>query len=146
MRTAALAAALALSWPALAADVTPGPVEAAFVSCYDGDTCRFDALVWPGITIHTAVRLRGVDTPEIAGQCDAEKAAAIAARDFIASRLSGASSIVLTAIEPDKYGGRVIATVLIDGASATDLLIADGHARAYDGGKREGWCEQVAQR
>jgi micrococcal nuclease len=36
---------------------------------------------------------------------------------------------------------RILADVYVDGENLTDLLISAGHARPYDGGKREGWCE-----
>lgn len=71
----------------LAAEPTPGPINARVVSVYDGDTLTVDAEPWPGVTIRTAVRVNGVDTPEIRGKCQAEKDLAIQARDFVRGKV-----------------------------------------------------------
>jgi endonuclease YncB( thermonuclease family) len=140
LRAAALALALA-AMPALAnAETLAGPYEARYVSAYDGDTVRLDIRIWLGLTIHTAVRLRGVDAPEIRGGCEAEKALAIAARDYMRTALAGAERVHVSQVEEDKYGGRVVADVAINGWSAAALLVEAGLARPYDGGAREGWC------
>ena len=136
----ALASALFIAGQAHSADKIQGPISATYVSCYDGDTCRFDVQVWPGVTIHTAVRLREIDTPEIRGKCDAEKASATAARDFMVKALTRGTSVQLFNISPDKYGERVVADVVIDGVNATDLLLGADLGIPYDGGIRTGWC------
>ena len=74
---------VAASMAADAADTIPGPITARVVSVNDGDTLTVDAEPWPGVTIRTAVRVNGVDTPEIRGKCQAEKDLAIKARDFV---------------------------------------------------------------
>jgi endonuclease YncB( thermonuclease family) len=51
------------------AELIPGPINARVVNVYDGDTFTADAMSWPGVTIRTAVRVDGVDTPEIRGEC-----------------------------------------------------------------------------
>ena len=53
-----------------------GPFLALLLAVTDGDTFRARLEVWPGVEVVTAVRLRGIDTPEIKGKCPAEKAAA----------------------------------------------------------------------
>lgn len=140
----AIVATTLLTSAAQAEEPLAGPVKATFVSCYDGDTCRFNVVLWPGITAHTAVRVRGIDTPEIAGKCGSEKSAAAEARDFIVTRLSAAQLVQLTDIEPDKYAGRVIANIMLDGQSAAEMMISSGYAREYDGGSRDSWCDRVA--
>lgn len=131
--------------PVLAADQFAGAggmvlqVPADVVSVYDGDTMTVDAHPWPGMTIRTAVRLLGIDTPEIAGRCADERNLAQAARAAL-TRLAG-SRVLLVGVRPDKYGGRVDARVLAaDGRDLAAAMIAAGHGRAYDGGKRKGWC------
>jgi len=55
--------------------------------------------------------------------------------------LVGAGQVRLTAIEGDKYYGRVIADVANPaGDDVGRALIAGGFARSYDGGTRQGWC------
>jgi len=40
-------------------------------------------------------------------------------------------------------GGRWMFTaeVVVDGAPVAETMIAAGHARPYDGGRRQGWCD-----
>ncbi len=47
-----------------------GPYRADVVSVYDGDTFTADIHVFPGLTYRRAVRVAGIDTPEIRGKCD----------------------------------------------------------------------------
>lgn len=118
-----------------------GPVDATVVRVVDGDTVKVDAHIWPGQTLRVAVRLRGVDTPELKGRCDAERAAARQARDALDAFL-GAGPVRLADITGDKYYGRVIADlVAADGRRASAHLIGSGLARPYQGRKRSSWCE-----
>jgi endonuclease YncB( thermonuclease family) len=114
-------------------------VPADVISVHDGDTFKVQAHPWPGMTMAVSVRVNGVDTPEIRGKCDAEKQAAIAARDYVRGVLG--ESVTLKNVKRGKYAGRVVADVyLTDGRSLTGLLIASGLGRSYGGGKRSGWC------
>lgn len=100
----------------------------------DGDTV--DRWMWRW-------RLVGIDAPEIRrAACPAERAAGIAARDRLAALIAGGTRVRLVPVQwrRDKYG-RVLGRIDVDGADVTAMLIAEGHARAYDGrSKREGWC------
>ena len=40
----------------------------------------------------------------------------------------------------DRYG-RTLARVFVDGRDVARILIDEGLARPYSGGKREGWCD-----
>ena len=131
---------LALTAP-VQAETLQGPIEASYVSCYDADTCTFDVRIWLDQTVRTSVRLRGVDAPEMRGQCPTERELARAATAFMRGLLVSATSICLMNVEPDKYGGRVLADVEVDGQSAAALLIKYELARPYDGGRRLGWCD-----
>lgn len=116
-----------------------GPFLALLLAVTDGDTFRARLEVWPGVEVVTAVRLRGIDTPEIRGKCPAEKAAAQAAKSRLTELLS-AGRIELRQVELDKYAGRVDAVAFIDGRPVSDTLVAEGLARPYSGGTRQGWC------
>lgn len=107
---------------------------------YDGDTIyiRVDGL--PPELAEMSVRVRGIDTPEIRGECPAEKDLAIKARDYTRSLMSNGHVVAFMNLEHDKYGGRVLADVYVDGQALAALLIAQGLARPYDGGKRQPWC------
>ncbi len=125
---------------ALAGEIISGPVRADVVSVYDGDTLTVDAHPWPQITVRTSVRVSGIDTPEIRGKCDSEKALAREAREL--ARESVGEHVHLRNVGLGKYAGRVIADVFTeDGRRLADVLIEAGLARPYDGSEREGWCE-----
>ena len=123
---------------ASAADAVPAPIRATVVSVYDGDTITVDAHPWPGVTFRTSVCLNGIDTPEIRGKCEAEKALAIRARDFVRSTVG--ATVLLSNVRLGKYAGRVLADVLAGGENVAGPLIREELARPYGGGKRQGWC------
>jgi micrococcal nuclease len=124
---------------ALAAEEVAGPVQADVVRVLDGDTIEISAQVWLGLRLTSHVRIRGIDTPELRGECASEKAMAARARDRL-TRLAGAS-IRIAHIADDKYAGRVIAdAAAADGTDLRDAMLASGLARPYDGGTRGDWC------
>jgi endonuclease YncB( thermonuclease family) len=122
----------------------PGPIPAEMVRVVDGDTLEVRARIWLDQVVETLVRLDGIDTPEIQGDCDEERRLARLAREALV-RLIGDRPVALLDVSHDKYGGRVRATVL--DAAGIDLgvaLIEAGLARPYDGGAREPWCPEAA--
>ena len=134
-----LAAALAC-FPASAAKLFRGPVEAIVVEVLDGDTFLAEAIVWPGHSVRVNVRIRGIDAPEMKARCDAERAAAERAREALTS-LFGADPIVISNISGAKYYGRVLADVATaDGQGVASVLLGEKLVRPYDGGRREAWC------
>ena len=109
--------------------------------CYDGDTLTVEAALWPGLVWTGNVRILGVDTPEIHGECEQEKRWALASRNYVRKLLID-ETIILSDLEHDVYGGRVPATVhLENGDRLSELLIAGNYGRAYDGGMRGDWCD-----
>ena len=125
---------------AFAADTIPGPIVATVISVHDGVTMTVNAFPWPGMTIRTAVRVNGIDTPEIHGLCDAETELAKRARDYV--RATVGDHVQLTNVTLGRYAGRMNADVMtIDGLPLARLLIGQGLAREYDGGARLGWCD-----
>ena len=40
----------------------------------------------------------------------------------------------------DKYGGRVLGDIILDGQSLRALLIQNGYAREYYGEAKQSWC------
>ena len=59
--------------------------------CYDGDTCTFTLPdVHPLFGEKISVRIAGIDTPEIRGKCQKEKALAIQARNLVRRMLGQA--------------------------------------------------------
>jgi len=108
----------------------------------DGDTLRVRLPGLPDELQPLSVRVRGVDAPEAGShaRCALE-------RDWAARATAGLDALVLrsgavTFRDPrwDKYGGRVDATVLLNGQDIGPLMIEAGWARAYSGGARKPWC------
>lgn len=137
MRRAWLALAfLALALPAFAEDFRAVEV----VKVYDGDTITVNLPDLPAVFgKHLSVRLRGIDAPEIKGQCEREKTQALVARGALKAMLQRATFIELRNVSRDKYF-RVDATVFVDGRDLNAYMVAQGFARPYDGGTRQGWC------
>jgi len=113
------------------------------VRVYDGDTVHGMALIWPGLVQQTAVRVRGIDTPELRGGCSESKALANQARAFTDSLLRTGYRLHISKPEQGKYAGRVVANILIDGQPLGEKLIERGFAKPYNGdGPRPEWCEK----
>lgn len=110
-------------------------------SIYDGDTFRADIDGWPAVIgERIPIRVAGVDTPEMRGQCDAEKQAAREAKQFTVARLRNAETIQLDHIDRGKFF-RVVANVMIDGQDLGQMLIDAGHGVPYGGGTKSAYCE-----
>ena len=137
MRLAGIAPFL-LAAPAVAADY-----EWPIVRVIDGDTVKVDASAdLPPELASLSVRLRGVDTPETRrAKCERERQAGKAATAFVEQRIAEAERVVVRDPAWDKWGGRVVAGLILDGLPLSETLIGAGHGRAYDGGKRQPWCD-----
>ena len=125
---------------AAAVERLAGPYPAEVGRVVDGDTLAVRVAIWLQQDLTVLVRIRGIDAPELRGRCDDEKArareAAVALEDLVAG-----GQVALTAIEGDKYFGRVIADVATStGENIGPALVAGGYVRTYDGGKRQSWC------
>ena len=96
--------------PGLAVERISGPVTADVVRVIDGDTLTVKAQIWLGQELTVSARIRGIDAPEIHGKCMREKSMAAAATNRLFA-IAGGTSVRLTNVEEDKYGGRVIADV-----------------------------------
>ena len=143
IKTILAAAALALmGTSSVAAPLSTNRYEYAVTGVYDGDTFYINMPGLPPELSRLGVRVRGIDTPEIRGKCDAEKHNANGAKLFTTRmiRLSG-NRVILQGLKWDKYGGRIDADVyLMNGEKLADLMIMQGYARPYQGGRRAGWC------
>jgi len=106
----------------------------------DGDTFAARVHLWSGMDLDTRIRLRGIDAPELKGQCAQEIRLAEASSDAL-RRLLGEGAVTIYNIGPDKYPGRVVADVATRRTpNVSAALLAGGFARSYLGGRREGWC------
>lgn len=107
----------------------------------DGDTVEVDAKFFPVELGAIEIRIRGVDTPEKGSlaKCASEAALAAKATDFAKSTLLG-KTIIASSVGQDKYGGRVVAVVTVDGKVYGDMLISQGLAKPYFGKTKQSWC------
>jgi len=109
--------------------------------CYDGDTCYINANFLPEPLSKMSIRILGIDTPEIRGKCDEEKELALKAREFANKVFREAKLIEYKDLDWDKYGGRLLTNVYLDGKLYSKMIIDAGLARPYDGGTKKGWCD-----
>lgn len=109
------------------------------VSVYDGDTFKVNIPGYPDIVgKEISIRLYGIDTPEKRGTSGYTKELALKARTFVYNKLHNAKRIVLKNVRRGKYF-RIIADVYVDGENLSQLLINEGLAKPYFGGKKPKW-------
>ena len=143
---------LFLAATSFAESTLPGPYPAIVISVVDGDTVKVKVKIWLGLYQEVAVRIREIDAPEISQpKCPEEKELGQKAKAFLESVLTKQSTVNLTKISQDKYGGRVDASLeTTDGKDIGALLLKEGLALPYNGRKKKSWCaesheEQVSQ-
>ena len=110
----------------------------------DGDTVGFEASFLPEpLKKELLIRVYGVDTPEKGhrAQCVSENEKGQAATKFTANALNNAKKIEVAIGNWDKFGGRVLGDVFVDGQSLRKLLITNGFAREYYGEAKQSWCK-----
>lgn len=98
----------------------------------DGDTITLEG---------ERIRLMGFDAPETyRAQCASEFERGQAAKKRLTELLAGRALDVRRCCH-DRYG-RTLAHVLVDGRDVAEVMIGEGLARSYNGGRRNGWCER----
>ena len=110
----------------------------------DGDTVEFEAPFLPApLKPKLSVRVYGVDTPEKGHRalCPSEAQRGEAASQFTKKLVESAKVKKVELKDWDKYGGRVLGDVILDGKSLRAELIKNGYAREYYGDKKESWCK-----
>jgi endonuclease YncB( thermonuclease family) len=138
--------AILLLVPTLAlAQKTPKGVtyDAQIIRVSDGDTIVIAAPFLPQpLKPELAVRIFGVDTPEkgFRGQCDSEKQRGEAASVFTKNLVSASQQRQVVLYGWDKFGGRVLGDIILNGQSLRAQLIANGFAREYYGDAKQSWC------
>lgn len=107
------------------------------IKVYDGDTITIAAkLPYPQSPVYRiAVRLNGIDTPEIKGQTQKENDLAKKIRDTLQTKLMN-KIVQLKNTSSEKYG-RLLADVYLDGVCINTWMIEQGFAVRYDGGTKE---------
>lgn len=109
----------------------------------DGDTVAFSAPFLPApLKKELSIRVYGVDTPEkgFRAKCPQEDAKGKAASEFTKKLVQSATKRQIVLYDWDKYGGRVLGDIILNGQSLRELLIKNGFAREYYGEAKQSWC------
>jgi len=110
----------------------------------DGDTIDAEIDLGFDVKIKKRVRFMGINTPESRTRDLEEKAKGLAAKDRVKTLLDGCNNITLNSHGVGKFG-RCLGELhidMVDGqekltlVSLNELLIKEGHAVEYHGGKR----------
>ena len=118
--------------------------EVVLTRVVDGDTVAFQANWLPDpLKKELSIRVFGVDTPEksFRAKCPSEAARGEAATAFTKQLINASTKRQIILMDWDKYGGRVLGDVILDGKSLRQQLIAQGFAREYYGEAKTSWCE-----
>ena len=121
--------------------------DAQILRVTDGDTVVIAAPFLPApFKPELAIRVFGVDTPETGhrAMCPSEaqrgEAASAFTKNAIATAAAQGGKFQVTMYGWDKFGGRVLGDILVNGQSLRAGLIANGFAREYYGEAKQSWC------
>lgn len=117
--------------------------DAQIIRVSDGDTIVIAAPFLPApLKPELAVRIYGVDTPEkgYRAQCAQEDQRARLASQYISQMIAQGGRIQITLYDWDKFGGRVLGDIIVNGQSVRAALIQNGLAREYYGEAKTSWC------
>ena len=82
------------------------------------------------------IRINGIDCPEMRDKREEIKLFARRARNFTEKKLKSGTVIKLRNMKRGKYF-RIVADIEVDGVDLGQLLIREGLAKRYGGGKRK---------
>ncbi len=115
----------------------------------DGDTLEIANEFLPQ-ELKLFVRIKGIDTPEKAprAKCEQENILAQKASNYTKNSIEKAQKnrqkITFSEIKWDKYGGRIVAKVMIDKNDLGQELVRKELARIYNGEKKKTWCNNAS--
>lgn len=117
--------------------------DAVILRVNDGDTVVISApFLPPPLKQELAVRIFGVDTPEkgFRAQCPQEDERGKTATKFTTNLVAKSQKRQVILYGWDKFGGRVLGDIILDGQSLRSQLIQNGLAREYYGEAKQSWC------
>lgn len=117
--------------------------DAQIIRVSDGDTVVISAPFLPKpLKPELAVRIYGVDTPEkgFRAKCPQEDERGKNASKFTTNAVAKSSKRQVVLYDWDKFGGRVLGDIILDGQSLRAMLIQNGFAREYFGEAKQSWC------
>jgi len=117
--------------------------DAQILRVSDGDTIVIAAPFLPQpLKPELAVRIFGVDTPEKGhrAQCPAEAQRGEMASQYTKQLVQSGQKFQVVLYGWDKFGGRVLGDIIVNGQSVRAGLIQNGLAREYYGEAKQSWC------
>ena len=139
-----IAAFAILSTPVFAQKQKDGVLyDVKLTRIIDGDTVAFEATWLPDpLKKGLSIRVFGVDTPEKnhLAKCESEKQRGLAATEFTKKMVNSSQKRQVVLYSWDKFGGRVLGDILLNGQSLRAMLIQNGFAREYYGDAKQSWC------
>ncbi len=134
----------AVSIPVAAQKQMPSAVyDFPITRVIDGDTVAFQApFLPPPLKQELSIRVFGVDTPEKGhrAKCPQEDQRGQMATAFTKQQIASSQRRQIVLMDWDKYGGRVLGDIILDGRSLRQMLIQNGFAREYYGEAKQSWC------
>lgn len=105
----------------------------------DGDTFMINIPNIPDVFgKNIAVRIRGIDTPELNDSREEIRKISIQAKEELEKLLFSGGKVILYNLGRDKYF-RLLASVKVDNVDVSEYLIKKGLAKKYNGGAKAGW-------
>lgn len=139
-----LALIVAIVVPAYAQKMPQGVTyDAKIIRVNDGDTVVISAPFLPSpLKPELAVRVFGVDTPEKGhrAQCPSEAQRGESATAFTKNAVASTQRHQVIIYGWDKFGGRILGDMILNGVSLRQELIRNGFAREYYGDAKQSWC------
>lgn len=114
--------------------------RATLIKVIDGDTVDIDIDLGMKISYRIRARLWGINTPETYGvkKESAEYKAGMAAKQRLIELLDTKSGDFIVKTYKDRKGkyGRYLVGIYVEDKNVNRILVEEGHATFYDGGKR----------
>ena len=114
------------------------------VKITDGDTIKLDVSKESPLIkkLGLSVRIKGIDTPEKGSKAKCKKESELGQQATkYTTELVGNKELLLSQVENDRYGGRIVANVKVGGVDIAQELLKKGLARVYNGEKKKSWCD-----
>ena len=109
------------------------------VKVRDGDTFVINVKNIPDVFgEEIAVRIRGIDTPELNDEREEIRKISIQAKEELERLLYSGEKVILYDLGRDKYF-RLLASVKVGDIDIAEYMIERGLAKEYDGGAKAGW-------
>ena len=83
----------------------------------------------------------GVDTPELSSKNILEKKSSLLIKEYIKQKIEGKYGVTILK-KWDKYGGRIVGSIMVDNIDISMLLLSNKLGKSYEGCKKEEWTEE----